>query len=337
MRWLIGTGLVIAMLVFGIGVYHAAGYLKGSRPTLQRPTQITAPALPGTMYVVQSGAIYRFSHGSFTQITADDGWMQPAASPDGNQLVVVRREANYSDMYLLSTTGKPMAQLSHNSAPGVAAEDNHWSFYPRFSRDGKTVFYSFDPKDYFNSYRIDLAIFASRLDPNSRALEWTLPNDYTGGDVSPVPLESGALMYTKYSIDDSFQVHSQIWLQTRAQSMGQALTAPELGCAQPTLSPDEKMIAMICTNGSNQSADLDVATFDPVTLTMGSPATLVSKRLVTAPVFSPDGKAIAYLAPASSGGNFQLWSVGSTGPASVREITSDLGLDSTSAPVWLGG
>jgi len=336
MRWLIGAGLVIAMLVFGIGVYNAAGYLKGSRKAVQRPTQITAPPLPGAMYLVQGGAIYRFQHGSFTQITTDDGWMQPAASPDRTQLVVVRREPNYSDLYLLSTTGKQIAQLTHDSAPGPA-EENHWSFYPRFGPDGKTVFYSFDPKDYFDSYRVDLAIFASRLDPSTRAVDWTVPNDYTGGDVSPVPLHSGALLYTKYSIDDSFQVHSQIWIQDRPRSAGQALTAPELGCSQPALSPDEKLIAMICARGSNQAAELDVATFDPVTLAVGSPATLVSGRLVTAPVFSPDGKTIAYLAPVTAGGNFQLWTVTSRGPASVRNITSDLGLDSLSAPVWLGG
>src|SRR5438309_605556 len=157
------------------------------------------------------------------------------------------------------------------------------------------------------------------------------------GDVYPVPLREGGIVYTKYSIDDASQVHAQVWVQKRARSAGQALTAPELGCGQPALSADEKLIAMVCNKGSNQSAELDVATFDPTTLTMGSPATLVSRQLVTAPVFSPDGKTIAYLAPSAPGGNFQLWTVNSSGPASVRGITSDLGLDATSAPVWLGG
>ncbi len=336
MRWLVGAAILCAMLAFAIGVYHTAGYLKGDRPVVHRPTQVTAAPLPGTMYLVQAGAIYRFQHGTFAQLTADDGWMQPAASPDGKQLVVVRREPHYSDLNLLTTTGKQTAQLTHNSAPGPA-EDNHWSFYPRFSADGQTVFYDFDPKDSFKSYRVDLAIFASRLDPTSRAVEWTVPNDYTGGDLSPVPMKNGGLLYTKYSIDDSFQVHSQIWAQSRPRTSGQALTTPELGCSQPALSADEELIAMICTKGSNQSAELDVATFDPATLTMGSPATLVSRQLVTAPVFSPDGKTIAYLAPSTPGGNFQLWTVSSSGPASVRDITSDLGLDSTSVPVWLGG
>jgi len=335
MRWAIGAGLVLAMLAIGIGVYHVAGALKGGAPVVHRPNQISAPPLAGTMYVVQAGAIYRFHHGSFTQITAEAGWTQPSAAPD-DQLVAVRRQGNYSDLYLLSSSGKTVAQLTHDSS-SAAAEENHWAFYPRFSPDGQTLFYAFDPKDPFNSYRVDLAIFASRIDSRSRTILWTHPNEFTGGDVNPLPMRGGALIYTKYSIDDSFQVHSQIWVQKRAGSAGQALTSPELGCGQPAVSNDEKMLAMVCSKGSNQSVELDVASLDATSLTLGSPATLVSGQLLASPAFSPDGKTIAYLAPSRPGGNFQLWTVGSSGPASVRNITTDLGLDSTSAPVWIGG
>ena len=94
---------------------------------------------------------------------------------------------------------------------------------------------------------------------------------------------------------------------------------------------------MVCTKGSNQSGELEVASLDTTNLTLGSPATLVSGRMVASPSFSPDGKTIAFLAPDGPGGHFQLWTVGSSGPASVRQITSDLALDSSSAPVWVAG
>lgn len=323
------------MLAFGIGVYHAAGHFKGGHNQVQRPTQITASPLPGTMYVVQGGAVYRFQHGSFTQVTSDDGWMQPAAASNG-QLVIVRREVNYSDIYLVSSSGRRLAQLTHNSTSG-AAEGNHWSFYPRVSPDGQKLFYSFDPKDPYNDYRVDLAIYASAPSSTSNAIPWTVPNQFTGGDVSPVPLKDGSLIYTKYSIDDQSQVHAQIWIQRRAGSVGAALTTPELDCGQPAVAPDEKSIAMICTRGSNQSAELDVASFDGAALTLGTPTVLVSGDLVAAPAFSPDGKTVAYLAPTSPGGGFQLWTVKPGSAGSVRDITTDLGLDSTSAPVWLAG
>ena len=331
MRWAVTAGLVVAMLAFGVGVYEVAGLLRAGHHVVHRPTEVSAPSLPGTMYVVQAGAIYRFQHGSFTHIKPQSGWLQPGAAPDG-RIVAVRRQGNFSDLYLLSSGGKTVTQLTHDASKAVA--DNHWAFYPRYSPDGQTLFYAFDPKDAFNSYRVDLAIFASGGD---RAVEWTQPNDYTGGDVNPVPLRDGGLVYTKYSIDDSFQVHSQVWVQRRAGSQGLALTSPEMGCGQPAVSADEKLIAMVCTKGSNQSAELDVATFDETNLVLGSPATVVSGRMVASPSFSPDGKTIAFLAPDSPGAHFQLWTVGTSGPASVREITSDLGLDSMSAPLWLGG
>lgn len=337
MRWLVGLGLLIAMLAFGIGVYHAAGMLRGDRPTVHRPTEESATPLPGTLYVVQAGAIYRFQHGNFTQVTREEGWMQPAVSPDGKQLVAVKRQTNLSDLYTLSTSGKVIAALTRNTGTEYP-ESNHWSFFPRFSPDGATVFYAYDPKGPYATYQVDLAIFASPADSSARgSVQWTDPNSYTGGDVDPVPLRGGGLVYTKYSIDDSFQVHSQVWYQRRAGSAGQALTAPELDCRQPAVSADEKLIAMVCTKGSNTSADLDVAAFDAAALTLGSPATLVGNQLVSAPAFSPDGKTIAFFAPSSTGGPFQLWTVGSSGPASVRDITTDLGLDSTSAPAWVAG
>jgi Tol biopolymer transport system component len=335
MRAAIAAALVLGMIAFGVGVYEAAGLLRANQHTVQKPNEISAPSLPGTMYVVQSGAIYRFQKGSFVAITGESGWMQPSAAP-GNQLVAVRRQGNSSDLFLLSRSGQTVAQLSHNSS-SRSVEDNHWTFYPRFSPDGRSLFYDFDPKDAYDSFRVDLAIFASPIGSGGSALVWTTPNDFTGGDVQPVPLSDGSLLYTKYSIDDSFQVHSQIWVQRRAGSAGLALTAPELGCGAPAVSPDEKLIAMVCNKGSNQAAELDVATFDASNLTMGSPATLVSGRLVASPAFSPDAKTIAFLAPDTPGGRFQLWTVGSSGPASLREITSNLALDSTSAPVWLGG
>lgn len=334
MRWLVGGVLLIAMLAFGIGAYHATGMLQGTHQSVRRPTAITASPLPGTMYLVQAGAIYRFQHGSFTQITSDDGWMQPSAAP-GGELVAVRREPNFSDLYLLATSGRQMAQLTHNSTT-VAVESNHWAFYPRVSPDGQTLFYAFDPKDPYNDYRVDLAIFASPMGSSSRATDWTRPNEFTGGDVSPAPLKDGALVYTKYSIDDQSQVRSQLWIQRRAGSPGVALTTPDAGCSQPAISTDEKSIAMVCNKGSNQSADLVVASFDEPSLTLGSPTTLVSGRLVASPAFAPDGKTIAFLAPSASGGAFQLWTVGNATAGSAREITTDLGLDSTSAPVWLG-
>lgn len=334
-RALIGAGLLVAMLAFGFGVYQVAGHLRSTRNQVHKPTEVNAPSLPGTVYVIQSGAIYRLHKGTFKQVTGEEGWTQPSAAPD-NQLVAVRQDLNYSDMYLLNDAGDTVSQLTHDASK-TSVESNHWVFYPRFSPDGTTVFYDFDPKDAGATYRVDLAIFASRLDSRSRAVVWTRPNDYTGGDVSPIPLRTGALVYTKYSIDTRSQVISQIWIQRRAGSPGLALTTPEMGCYKAAVSPDETSIAMLCNRGSNQYSDLLVATFDAQNLVLGPPTTLVSQQLAASPAFSPDGKTIAFLAPTAPGGPFQLWTVGAAGGSPARSLTTNLNLDADSAPVWVQG
>src|SRR5207245_11370361 len=128
---------------------------------------------------------------------------------DGSELVAVRKQPNWSDLYLLATTGRVVSQLTHDSSTTV--ELNHWALYPRFSPDGTQVFYTYDPKDPYNVYRVDLAIFASRSDTASQsALEWTYPNQYTGGDVGPLPLSGGGLIFTRFSLDLQAKGHSQI-------------------------------------------------------------------------------------------------------------------------------
>lgn len=336
MRWLVGLALIVAMFAFGAGVYQAAEHLKGGRAVVEKPSQVSVQPLPGTLYFVQQGAIYRLQHGNFTQITSENGWLQPAADPRDNDLVAVQRRPNYSELYLISTTGRTLEQLTHNSSAGPV-ETNHWSFYPRFSPDGSRLYYSYDPKDPYNTYRVDLAIFAARPDrAASSGVQYTTPNAYTGGDVNPLPLRDGGLVYVKYSIDDQLEVHSQIWLQRRAASDGVALTEAGLDCAQPALSTDQKMIAMVCRKGSNSGADLDLASFDGPGGSIGAPITLAT-GLVASPTFSPDGKLVAYFAPGLAGGAFQLWTVATAGSHEVRQITSDLGLDSDSPAAWVQG
>ena len=335
-RALVSVALVLSMLAFGIGVFHAADYLKRGRPQVQRPSQTSGPSVPGTIYVVQSGAIYRLQRGKFTQITPDNGWMQPAADPAGTRLVAVSRAGNASDLYLLDHNGRIEAQLTHNSSTSVEA--NHWVFYPRFSPDGSQLFYDYDPKDPYNVYRVDLSIFASPVDPSSKAsVRWTFPNQYTGGDVSPLPLRSGGLIFTRFSIDDQSRVHSQIWFQARPGTAGVALTDPDAGCLQPASSADERLLAMVCTHGQPLMAEIAVATFFPDTYSLGPTAVLARGQQVASPAFSTDGNTLAYLAPDTPGGGFQLWTVPttqSTAPA-PKQVTRELSLDASSAPLWI--
>jgi hypothetical protein len=352
-RRLLVPVLLVAMIAFGWFVYSTLSAHRSRVVT----TSAEAPShtksmikLPGTIIVAQQGTLYRFQDGTFTPI-AQGGWVQPAVNPAHSQLVAAKRGADVSDLYLMDTDGHVLRQLTRDTSR--VTQLNHWAFYPSFSPDGKTIFYSYDPKDPNNAFRVDLAVYAQPLSrPQAQARRWTTPNFFTGGDIQPVPLGStGPLLYSKFDIDKAGKLFSQLWLQSRPGVPGRALTAPADDCSQPAMSPDGTRLAMICASGQ-QTTRLEVASFNGIRL--GPPQVLVEGTPAD-PAWSPDGNSLVYYSPVAPSGHFQLFSVNvpaspapspparvgqkaapppSAAPPKPVQVTTDNDFDTTSAPVW---
>jgi hypothetical protein len=371
--------LVIAMLLTGIGTYTYLGAHKSAvRQPPKAPTKVQPPPpaylLTGTIYLAQGGAIYSLSSGQFRQLTDAAGWMQPALLPNGGGLLAIKREAAYADVYQLAATGSVVAKLTNNIAPSRFSDigSNHWSFYPTLAPDGQTVFMSYDSGKVFD-YEVDLAIWQMPLaGTRSQWRQWTFPNSYTGGDVQPLPLASGGLLYVKYDQDADGRKASQIWYKAQRVGKATALTNLADDCSEPALSPDGKTLAMICSQ-KQQFSHLVLADFNGSGI--GPLRTIVSDRLVAQPTWAPDGSGIAYLAPTQPDLPFQLWWLPkggyalptpppspspspSTSPSPARkgspspsrkasptptptpvpvvpiQITTDLGFDASSAIAW---
>ena len=304
---------VVVWLASGLGVYL---YLGSHRTSLgltpRKPGGVQAKIsslsrLPGTLYLVQEGTLYRLRRGAFTAVLNSPGgaagWTQPALTPNGVGLVLVRRDYAYSDLYVIDSDGQIQRQLTHNANPTV--EFNHWAFYPRPSADG-ALFFSYDPKDIYNDYNVVLAIWSMPMTGDfEQARQWTLPERFTGGDVQPLPLQSGAVLYTKYTFDEQLgKILGQIYLTTSVGAVGEALTPREDDCTQPALSPDGRRLAMICTGG-RQVANIEIAPLDGTRL--GPRQVLVTDLLAAQPTWAPDGKSLVFLAPQAITGHFQLW------------------------------
>ena len=345
--------LLPLMALVGTTVYTYLGSVKSKTvqvrahlPTVTKPKFL----LPGTMFVIQDGKIFKLSGGTFSEI-ASGNWMQPTLTPDHTRLVAVSKGPQSSDLYLLDLSGHVLKRLTHDEARIIDA--NHWAYYPRISSDGASVIYSYDSPKY--GFRVDFAIWSMSLSGSqSQARRRTTPNGYTGGDIAPLPVSSTGLVYVRHSIDGS-GVHSQIWWQARPGLYGVPLTDAGDDCSQPALSPDGSQMAMICTHGS-QTARLELAPFNGRTL--GSHQVLVASGLNAVPTWSPDGRGIAYLAPAGIAGHFELWWLPlvavlatpaatatpiASAPASPPtpapavkplQVTDGVDLSATSAPAW---
>ncbi|HEV2028117.1 MAG TPA: hypothetical protein VGS16_06240 [Candidatus Dormibacteraeota bacterium] len=379
-RFLLAAGLAILMAVTGTASYiylgsHQSRVVAPPQKPIAAAPRAPAVSLSGTIYLAQSGALYGFSAGRFHQLTPEVGWTQPALAPDGHSLLAVKRSGMFSDVYLLTPYGAVTGQLTNNAASPRNSWDtgaNAWSFYPRLSPDQHTLWMSYDgPKFAGNGYYdVDMAVWAVPLGGTIRqGRSWTTPNNYTGGDIQPLPLPSGGIIYTKYVYDPNVNRVGQLWFSNRAGSAGKALTPTTAGCAQASLSPDGQSIAMICTY-QKQISYLTIASWNGSTL--GPLQTVISDQLVAQPVWAPDGSGIAYLAPGGPAAPFQLWflpknayappppspvptptptpggphngPLPSPSPSRVPtppvikpiQVTTNLGFDATSPIAWLG-
>jgi hypothetical protein len=369
------AGLMVLMGAFGFGVYSLLGHFKSinssaaTKPPDNPKDATPRLTLPGTIYLSQGGDLFALHGTAFTVVlthSARGSWVQPALLQDGNLLVVSKNDVS-SDLYEVRPDGSVVGRLisgAGSKLPDGSLVLNYWVFDPRPSVDGAKVFFAYDSAGK-GDFVHDFAIWGMPLTappaptptPShglvrpqlpSSAQAWTTPNTGTGGDIDPIPLPSGRLLYTKYSLDAKAKVHSQLWVVASPRDNGYALTTADQDCSQPSLSPDGTQLAMICTNG-DQLSRVVVAPLvtTPATATPGQRATpspslgpqrvLVDGTLAAQPVWSPTGDGLIYLAPAETGANFQLWwlaGAGSANPQAPAQVTSSLGFDATSRPAW---
>lgn len=332
----------IALVLMGLFAFGVNRFLASRQSHIAEATtpEQTKPmvALPGTLFLAAHGDLYRLSDDKFTALhmPASAGtWLQPAVVPGSQNIIAVARQDAFSDVYLVSSTGQIVLQLSHNATTSSTIQLNHWMFWPHVTSDGNTVYVSYDAPKSPQSYEIEFAVWKGTLNGNMAQTQWTSPFSYTGGDTESIPMSNGSLLYAKYEISNG-DVFSRLALQSAPLSDPVYLTQDTSDCAQPALSPDETMVAMVCTNGTGlQSTSLQVASLTGITL--GPPKTLVANCLCSSPSWSPDGSGLAYLAPADKTGHFQLWWIAgaaSATPKSPQQVTSGLDFDGTSPAAW---
>lgn len=313
-RLVLAVALAALMVVSGSLTYIVLGSRtsKIAAPP-EKPTNATprpqALTLPGTLYLSQDGALYSLSAGRFHQITQEAGWTQPTLAGGGN-IIAVRQQAYFSDLYLLNQNGSILRRITSNDAPAHSDPgEYHWSFYPRLSPDGRTLWLTYDKPKY--GYDVVFSVWAMPYAGTiAQGKLWSNAADYTGGDVQPIPVPGGVI-YTKYDYasrydpNEGSKLVGMLWFTNRAYGAGKLLTGPGEDCRSPSLSPDGTEIAMVCTY-QKQVSYLTVASWNGSTL--GPRKIILSSQLVAQPTWAPDGSGIAYLAPAAgSTGDFQLW------------------------------
>ena len=271
--------LVALMILSGLLANRALAVLQ-TRTTAAALINTTSPQvrLPGTIYVSQDGSIYAISGSKVRKLSLPSGgdWTQPRVLADGS-LLVIRRFDEYSDLYHVTSTGRVMSRLTSDdqSTTNATLQLNHWILWPSVGPDGTDVYFATDaPKPAPNkSYEVDFSLWSAPLSAPfsigdtgvAGGTRWSVPDTYTGGDIEPVPLPAGGVLYSSYANTGKGTVVTVLGLQTSPSSAMQSLTTPQQDCGAPAVAADGMTVAMVCTN-SGQTADLEVAPLEGSTL-----------------------------------------------------------------------
>ncbi len=190
-----------------------------------------------------------------------------------------------------------------------------------------------------------------------------------GGDRDPQfrPGSPNEVLYTHYQYDttgtkqeiqiyltDSTLIGKNPGTYTPVQDAGVAITPTSAECLQPEVSPDGKAVAFLQRNPATNTTELRMMTVpDNVTAnpndkagtkkaldTYSKSVTFSSQQFISQPVWSPDGKQLAYLNFADD--QFNLWIANlehdpGSGLYKMKgdpiQVT-DGGIDGDSRPVW---
>lgn len=341
--------LMALMIASGLAANRTLAVLQ-THTTAVSLISTTSPQvrLPGRIYVSQEGSIYAISGSSVRRLALPAGgdWTQPRVLADGS-LLVIRRFDAYSDLYHVGASGRVQSRMTSDeqSTTNSTLSLDHWILWPSISPDGTNVYFATDaPKPAPNqSYEVDFSLWSAPLGAAftigdmgvSGGTRWSVPDHYTGGDIAPVPLPDGRVLYSSYANTGKGTVVTVLGLQTSPTSPMRTLTTPQQDCGVPAVAPDGVSVAMVCTH-SGQAADLEVATLEGNSL--GPVRVLAANCLCNSPSWSPTGGNLLYMNAADPDGNFGLWYIANAAgahPGATRRVTdASVDLDATSAAAW---
>lgn len=298
-----------------------------SLPTPVRPQDVV---VAGHLFFVKGRVIYDLHQYDDPRVVTVGA--QPAISPDGHRLAYVVFTKNYTNLYTYDRrTGKSALLLDNKPTDPIDPRTGSTAADPAWSNDSTSIFFSYsnpgalDPAT--NSYDVgptDLSITrcpAAGPCTQAGAHQLSRPLFQTGGDenAAPRPADPHTLVYTSYHYQTSNGTPrslgqlAAIDLTTEAR-LGN-LSPDTASVLQPAWNPHGRYIAFVKRSPDGQQSSIWVMAYHPSALTTQGydrtdfdRARMLIKGAPFAehPVFSPDGRYLAYSASGDDG-HFHLF------------------------------
>lgn len=321
------TAIILVLLTAALGLYGCSLKAQGENPPLPPPNPPNTPTaaapktevkLDGKILLTKDKSVWNWSGGSSKRLVKDGSLQQASWSQDGKKIAYVKMEDDYSDIWVMGSSGNDAANLTRFGRAGA----DTWAFEPHWSPDGSQIAYLSDQSTY------DLALWLMKPDGSGRK-QVSIMNDYLGGIDGPTWHPKGdRLAFTAYRTGKP-----QVWSLTLANSRWQQLTDTTGGAYDPEWSPSGEALAFVAHE--NGKSDIWV-----IAMPDGAPQQVTRDGVSRSPVWSPDGKVLAYLS--GQGGKFDIWAAavektpeGVFRVGTPKRMTQGLGADPAGGLSWI--
>jgi TolB protein len=281
--------------------------------------------LEGRILFVKDGDLWVWQSGSAHQLATGGTWSQPSWSPAGDALAYVYRGTNFADIFVTDDQGQSQQRLTDSQS--TTLENNDWNLRPTWSPDGQLIAFVSDRASTFP------VLWVMNAADGSGRHQLVTPGLVEEAVDSMAWSPDGAqLAATFYNEPGPTQI-ALIPLGGNTRQPGHMLTDTPGGALDPTWSPDGSWLVYAGHDGSAMElrAVHPDGTADQALTRDGYPA--------RSPVFSSDGKHVAYLSERT--GYFELWSIdisadaaGGITASSPKQLTQDLHIDAASGLSW---